>query len=317
MLRQEVWELDADQAAVFAAGGAVFHGQAMTRARSGIGVNDGAQDLISQVVVRIIAPGGSVRGTALAAHSLASSAGSAKWHAHTVGQNRAFPPAAASDVLSAVPTAQAGDFLVIESGYRNFTVPVSTGGSMWYVGNAGSDLPEDETSQVQLNNWWQVFATGTGGTTGDVPEDTVRQGEGGPGTDGRASRCDHVHEHGLLSADGLHYHNREDIEGSTDLTLDELDDVDTTGVADGQVLKWDATEGLWIAADDEEGVSDLDGLSDVTLTSPAEGDTLRYVGGVWVNSAGFHYEVLMSGASPAEPLEDGSGTDWLYVQVAD
>ena len=28
-----------------------------------------------------------------------------------------------------------------------------------------------------------------------------------------------------------------------------------------------------------------------------------------------HYEVFMTGATPAEPLEDGSGTDWLYVWV--
>jgi hypothetical protein len=28
-----------------------------------------------------------------------------------------------------------------------------------------------------------------------------------------------------------------------------------------------------------------------------------------------HYEVLMDGSSPPEPLEDGSGTDWLYVWV--
>lgn len=35
------------------------------------------------------------------------------------------------------------------------------------------------------------------------------------------------------------------------------------------------------------------------------------------STSGYHYEVLMTGASPAEPLEDGSGTDWLYVLVAD
>lgn len=28
-----------------------------------------------------------------------------------------------------------------------------------------------------------------------------------------------------------------------------------------------------------------------------------------------HYELLMVGASPPEPLEDGTGTDWLYVWV--
>ncbi len=28
-----------------------------------------------------------------------------------------------------------------------------------------------------------------------------------------------------------------------------------------------------------------------------------------------HYELLMDGGSPPAPLEDGSGTDWLYVLV--
>jgi hypothetical protein len=31
--------------------------------------------------------------------------------------------------------------------------------------------------------------------------------------------------------------------------------------------------------------------------------------------AGFHYELLMVGSSPPEPLENGDGTDWLYVLV--
>jgi hypothetical protein len=28
-----------------------------------------------------------------------------------------------------------------------------------------------------------------------------------------------------------------------------------------------------------------------------------------------HYELLMTGSSPPEPLEDGTGEDWLYVWV--
>lgn len=50
----------------------------------------------------------------------------------------------------------------------------------------------------------------------------------------------------------------------------------------------------------------------VTATGAGAEKTITIPGG-----SGFHYEVLMSGASPAEPLGDGSGTDWLYVLVAD
>jgi hypothetical protein len=46
-------------------------------------------------------------------------------------------------------------------------------------------------------------------------------------------------------------------------------------------------------------------------------DSTDAQGVVWENpETTGHYEVLMTGASPAEPLEDGSGTDWLYVFVS-
>lgn len=34
-------------------------------------------------------------------------------------------------------------------------------------------------------------------------------------------------------------------------------------------------------------------------------------------SSGFHYELLMTGSGPPEPIENGDGTDWLYGLVAD
>jgi hypothetical protein len=62
----------------------------------------------------------------------------------------------------------------------------------------------------------------------------------------------------------------------------------------------------------------LDDLTDVTITSPATGALLQYNGSVWIDvpaeSAG-HYELLMVGSGPPEPIEDGTGTDWLYVWV--
>jgi hypothetical protein len=45
-------------------------------------------------------------------------------------------------------------------------------------------------------------------------------------------------------------------------------------------------------------------------------DSTDAQGVVWENpETTGHYEVLMDGASPPEPLENGSGTDWLYVFV--
>ena len=78
-------------------------------------------------------------------------------------------------------------------------------------------------------------------------------------------------------------------------------------------------------------VGDLNDLDDVTITSGTEGDVVRLRSSVWVNEA-FpataaltaaevqavgHYELLMAAgiSSPPEPLDDGTGTDWLYVWV--
>jgi hypothetical protein len=65
-------------------------------------------------------------------------------------------------------------------------------------------------------------------------------------------------------------------------------------------------------------VAVLDDLTDVTITSPGAGDVLRHNGSAFVNvqlAAAGHYELLMTGSGPPEPLEDGTGTDWLYVWV--
>jgi hypothetical protein len=56
----------------------------------------------------------------------------------------------------------------------------------------------------------------------------------------------------------------------------------------------------------DAGVLDEAARADHVHGMPAEG-----AGG------GGHYELLMTGASPPEPLEDGTGADWLYVFVSD
>ena len=53
--------------------------------------------------------------------------------------------------------------------------------------------------------------------------------------------------------------------------------------ADGQVLTYDGTNDVWKAMTPSSSVSDLDDLSDVSITSPAANQVLKYDGSVWVN----------------------------------
>jgi hypothetical protein len=59
--------------------------------------------------------------------------------------------------------------------------------------------------------------------------------------------------------------------------LDDLTDVDTTGLVDGDVLVWDAGSSTWIAA--AATSNSLDGLSDVDTTGVSDGDVLAYDSG--------------------------------------
>ena len=55
--------------------------------------------------------------------------------------------------------------------------------------------------------------------------------------------------------------------------------------SDGQVLTYDGINDVWKAATPSSSVSDLDDLSDVTITSPANDQVLKYSNGLWVNGA--------------------------------
>ncbi|MBO7659880.1 MAG: hypothetical protein J6T65_11325 [Clostridia bacterium] len=60
--------------------------------------------------------------------------------------------------------------------------------------------------------------------------------------------------------------------------LDDLTDVDTTAPAQGEALVWDGTK--WVNGT-VSTVGNLDDLSDVDTTGKQEGDSLRYIGGEW------------------------------------
>ena len=66
-------------------------------------------------------------------------------------------------------------------------------------------------------------------------------------------------------------------------SLSDLDDVDTTGVAAGKVLKYDGTEQKWMPALDE-GENTFAGLTDTDVSNPAAGQIPVYnASGKWEN----------------------------------
>jgi len=69
----------------------------------------------------------------------------------------------------------------------------------------------------------------------------------------------------------------------TGVQLGELSDVDVDGVSNGQLIAYNSTSGNWEAADDATGSNTLTGLTDTSITTPADREALIYDGGNWVN----------------------------------
>ena len=67
--------------------------------------------------------------------------------------------------------------------------------------------------------------------------------------------------------------------------LTDLTDVAVSSPSNGQVLKYDSTSGKWVNGTGGGGSSTLSGLSDVTITSPTDGQGLVWdaTEGKWVN----------------------------------
>lgn len=151
--------LSSDEAALLAAGGGVLRAQFLARSRSGLGINESQQHNISQITARVTEGAtATIRGTAYAGHNLGSTAGCTEWIPDTGGRNASFPPAAADNTLTAVSGTVAGDYLVIEVGYRSFSGS-TTGGTLFVKDTAASDLPLDDSSVVgNLNSWIQFGA---------------------------------------------------------------------------------------------------------------------------------------------------------------
>jgi hypothetical protein len=59
----------------------------------------------------------------------------------------------------------------------------------------------------------------------------------------------------------------------------------------------------------------LDDLTDVVITTPAEGHEIKYRSGFWVNEVPTspRWEVVMTGVAPPEPVTNDAEDDWLYA----
>lgn len=97
--------------------------------------------------------------------------------------------------------------------------------------------------------------------------------------------------------------------------LSNLTDVDLTQLADGQILKWDATNSKWVNSSEAEVRTQLSLLEDVDITDPQDGDGLFYNGTTekWENgpveTGGdvLDYDDTMEVLGRPEPINSGSG----------
>ena len=87
-----------------------------------------------------------------------------------------------------------------------------------------------------------------------------------------------------ISIDGVVYNIPQG--SSTVADLEDLDNVEITSPTNGQVLKYDSSSDTWINGTGGSSVGDLDDLGDVTLTTPTDGQVLKYDGTnqIWVNA---------------------------------
>lgn len=111
----------------------------------------------------------------------------------------------------------------------------------------------------------------------------------------------------LYSVNGVLFFDGVSLESSGgSLAINDLTDVDTTGVTDNQVLSYDSDTGTWTP---DSIATALDGLSDVSATSPSDGD------GIFYNSTSGEWEAKApSAANQHNDLSglQGGTTDEYY-----
>ncbi len=111
----------------------------------------------------------------------------------------------------------------------------------------------------------------------------------------------------------------EETELPNDTNLGGLADVDTTGISDGQVLAYSLSAGVWqpttASTGGGGGASSLDGLSDVAISSSANGDFLLHNGTNYVDE-NFSAKVSTNNAVFANTQKQGYTTALFEADLA-
>jgi hypothetical protein len=97
----------------------------------------------------------------------------------------------------------------------------------------------------------------------------------------------------------------------TQLSIDNLSDVDTstTAPSNGQVLKWDSVNSLWVPGADSAYVASLNDIGDVNVTGVTDNQIIS-----WDDTAGeWHSIDLPNTATGLESIDEGNGTGWRLI----
>lgn len=140
--------------------------------------SDVAADMALAVHIRVVDPiAGTDRGTLWApdkTFTAVGAAGTESYEMATTKTNRKAPQGWSGSGHSVGSLAvSAGDVLVVEVGYRHVnTVTTSYTGTVYFAGDPGSDLPEDETTTTTGTAWLEFSNTLTfeGVTVTDITE---------------------------------------------------------------------------------------------------------------------------------------------------
>jgi hypothetical protein len=143
--------LDGDLLSIVQNGG-VIRGQAVTKSRHGIGIDENAQFNYAEFSARVYRPGS---GFVAQLTDVGDATGVVEFWADSAAGNSSFGPATITPYASAVE----GDYLVIDAGTHHVG-PTSggTGATLFNTDTAGSDLPIGDTHPANfgLNTWWQL-----------------------------------------------------------------------------------------------------------------------------------------------------------------
>lgn len=273
-------------------GGGTFRGQNRANSRSGIGINESAQNNVIETCGRIYRPG---TGFVADLWEVGDATGDLKFAAQTTSVNRSF-----GGSFTAYASAVSTDYLAVDYGFHH-AGPTSggTGAGLRFNDTAASDLPEDQSTTTNLRSWIEFVGTGSEGSPGDVPEPVGSVGAPGDET-GTYAPIDHVHAHGLLSTSETRYHDDTHIE--------------VTGT-DGVKLGANVADALDVLASKLDGGTDGQVLTkqsdddyDVDWETPSGGGAITVEGDSGSVADVTTVQIVGAGGASVAVSDEGSGT---------